>query len=373
MDNDASASSTRATDAKGGPPPEARPPADPLREIDVHLGALGHIAGSLRARIDEMRQGGPVVDLVKIEERAALLSAMNYLHSKLRKLTAEVSKTGVAASALHKAEIKAAQEGLSRAQAPSGARGTPSAGAGRPDGAPRATLAQGPPSRGRKGGELRSDAGAAQHAAPPLAPLPVPKPSWSQLVAGVPRAPVPSAARRPVFVVGEIAIEAVVLPAALRTPQEVFGHVAPGDLYYVPAWKQFALRIGTCVLHANLGHIYRGAPPKGARPRGREAPERVKECRRDNCLGAGCRYYHDPETHPDAANVRNFMADSWSYTPSVTPARYGARRIGSIEHLEADLHVVGVDEARRFLHQTGHDLLCALILWQYVLGPGAKR
>jgi hypothetical protein len=177
-------------------------------------------------------------------------------------------------------------------------------------------------------------------------------------------------ARRPVKVVGDLTVEATVLSPSLKEAREVFAAVGTDGLYFIPHWGHFALRLGGCVLHAGLGRVYRGPPPRGVAA-AREAPERVKECRRGRCGGArgACRYYHDPEDYPDSSDVRNYMADSWLYTPAASPARYGTRRIGSAESFEADMRAVGLDDARRFLDQTAHDVLCALLLWNHVIRP----
>ena len=57
---------------------------------------------------------------------------------------------------------------------------------------------------------------------------------------------------------------------------------AAGDLYYVPRWNHFALRIGSCVLHSNVGRIYGSEGASGAGP----PPERIKECCRVRCREA---------------------------------------------------------------------------------------
>ena len=100
----------------------------------------------------------------------------------------------------------------------------------------------------------------------------------------------------------------------------------------------------------------------------------MTECRRRACdAHASCHYYHDPEYYPGTAETRNFMADSWRYTPAASPARYGARRIGSSEFIEADLQAINNDEAGRFVDQTSHDILCSLILLRYAIEPKQKR
>jgi hypothetical protein len=360
--------------------PGAAPPASPKStqsgsaallpelagEIDARLCSLHRVADALREVVEGTRQESPIFNISTFETRASAISTMRQLHAELQKLTAIVAKNGAAAEALHRAELKAAQEGLNRAQTQAAdgilARLTTMA-ADRHSEPARPAWAQAAPTPAP--------------AAEPGAKNPA---AWAKVASSsgtaVPRPVTPALAlvRRSVRVVGDVTVDAVVLPITLKTAPEVFAAITAGDLYYVPHWNHFAVRVGGCVLHAGLGRIYRGAPPRSAGPVAREAPECVKECRRARCAGgAGCRYYHDPEDFPDSTDVRNFMADSWYYTPAVSPARYGTRRIGSASDLEADIRAIGLDEARRFLHQTAHDVLCAAILWQHVVVPAQRQ
>lgn len=353
-----------AGNARGAAPPASPKSAQPgsaallselAGEIDARLCSLHRVADALREVVEGTRQESPIFNISTFETRASAISTMRQLHSELLKLTAIVGKNGAAAEALLQAELKAAQEGLNRAQtqATDGilARLTTMAADKHPEPA-RPAWAPAPESSAKS----------------PVA--------WAKVASAVPRPvpPAPASARRSVRAVGDVSVDAVVLPATLKTAPEVFAAITAGDLYYVPHWNHFAVRIGGCVLHANLGRIYRGAPPRGAGPVVREAPECVKECRRARCAGgAGCRYYHDPEDFADSTDVRNFMADSWFYTPAASPARYGTRRVGSAGNLEVDIRAIGLDEARRFLHQTAHDVLCAAILWQHVIVPAQRQ
>jgi hypothetical protein len=322
------------------PPPPAQV-ADHLpdlaSELDARVCSIHRIVGTLCAVIEGTRQESPIFNISTFETRAGAILTLRQLYMDLQKLTALVVKNGAAAEALHRAELKVAQEGLNRAQ-PRAADG--SAAAGRPpDPAPVAWAKV-----------------AATHM-----PHPIPAP----LAPLVP-------ARLSVNIIGSIAIDAIVLPTALKNAPDIFAGITGGDIYYIPHWNHFAVRVGGCVLHANLGHIYR-PPPRSAGSVTYEAPARVKDCRRQGCAGATCRYYHDPEHFAGSTDVRNFMADSWHYTPAASPARYGTRRIGSANEIEADLRVISLDEARRFLHQTAHDILCAAILWQHVLAPAQRQ
>ena len=200
--------------------------------------------------------------------------------------------------------------------------------------------------------------------------------SWATLVVTGSLVPDPShiggapPAPQLVNITGGHSLKAVVLPATMRTAHEIYAVLVPGEIYYIPHWDHFAVRIGPCVLHANIGQVYSRIGAAAADPSARVLPERIKECRRPDCQGGReCRYYHDPEKFPDSANVRNFMAESWHYVPPVVSAGYGVRRFGSAEHLGADLGCISVRDARQFLAQTAHDLLCSLILWKYVISP----
>lgn len=339
------ASTTGATPTASGtaaPEPdrgnaELRDLAEMKCEIEARICSLHRIAGTLHDRVEGTRQEGPIA-LNKIEERAHYISAMRHLHREVAKLAAMISKNGMAADQLHQMEIKAVQEGLERAQS-------------------RAT-------------EVTPRTAVRDESWPPQDPARAKAP-WAAAAMAAMRVPAPfHPARRMVKVVGDVAVEATVISTGLVAAEDILAAVAPGELYYVPHWNHFAVRIGQCVLHGNLGKIYRGPPPRSAGPVARDPPEHVKECHRAKCRGdAGCRYYHDPARFPGAGNVRNFMADSWLYAPSASPSRFGTRRIGSSDCLEADLRVVQVEEARQFLDQTAHDLICSIILWHYVVRP----
>ena len=322
---------------------EPRDLAEIKCEIEARICSLHRIAGALHDRVEGTRQEGPVA-LSKIEERAHYISTMRHLHHSVIKLAALIAKNGVAADQLHAAEIKAAQEGLERAT----------------EVATRTAARDETPVTSRPPGEswVPQD--------PPRAKTP-----WAAVAM---RAPAPRLlVRRAVKVVGDITIEAIVVPAGLVTAEEILAAVAPGDIYYVPHWNHFAVRIGPCVLHGNVGKIYRGPPPRSAGPVALDSPEHVKECRRAKCRGdASCRYYHDPARFPGACNVRNYIADSWLYAGSASPSRLGARRIGSADCLEADLRVLQAGDARQFLDQAAHDLICSIIIWHHVLRPAAS-
>lgn len=298
-------------------------PTDICAEIDNSILFLTTAVEGLKTRVDNMHRAGSVLDLDLIERRGAAIARMRSLHTELQRLAATVARNGMAAETAHLAEIKAAQEGLSRASA----RVAP------------------------------KPASAAAAAARPALPAPVPLAH--------------DTGRHSVGITDGIAVDAVVVSAALRDPKDILAAVSAAELHYIPQWDHFAVRFGSCVLHAGVGRVYRSPPAKSA---GQETPARVKECRHLKCgTDKGCRYYHDPEEYPGSTDIRNYMVDSWLYSPTTAAARYGTRRFGSRPDLDVDIQGVSAEDARRFLHQTAHDIICAVILWKYVVAPAGPR
>lgn len=333
-----------------------------LREAETRICSLHRIVDTLRIRAEALSGTGDAVDLVQLEERAGVIAAMHHVYGGLQKLVSVVAKTGSAAEMAHKAEISAVREGLARA-----AEGT----ALRSDSLALRSSGREP----RRDGPVGDSAGGPAKApwAPPehLSAAREARPFQpKQPPSAIPRTPV-TPNRRAVRVTDSLALDAVILPATIKVPSEILASVAPGDLYYIPRWNHFAVRIGQCVLHANVGHIYGSSLFRGAAKRDPNAvrPERVKECRRASCDGSACTFYHNPARFPDSSNVRNYTASSWAYSPPAAPARHGARRVGSIEHLDLEVRAANLEDAQCFLDQAAHDLLCALILWKYVLAP----
>jgi hypothetical protein len=339
--------------------------ADELLEVDARMCSLHRVADALRSRVEDTRQApGAVIDLARIEARAGYIAAMRHLHSELQKLILIVSKNGIEADEMHKAEIKAAQDGLSRAQSHTSAPAPAPAPAPAFAFAPKLNPDEGSPliTVGSRGNG--SSAGGL----------------WSTVVGGGKvmiqqvEDNLAGGMRRDVKIVGDLAVQAVVLPNSLNERREVLAAISPGELFYVPSWNHFAVRIAGHVFHANIGRVYRGSPPRAAGPVVRESLERVKACRRSSCGGReSCRYYHNPEYYPESSDTRNYMADSWLYTPAASAARYGTRRVGSNEFIESDLQAISTDDAVRFIDQTSHDILCSLILHRYVIEPSQKR
>lgn len=163
-----------------------------------------------------------------------------------------------------------------------------------------------------------------------------------------------------------VEVPAMVIDACTRA--EVSDQIRGPMLCYVPMWGHFAVRLGRHIIHGNVGRIL--AP-------GTKLPVGVKECARPECYNvpgaaAECTYYHDPARMAVAAlatdepplTVRSYMADSFVYTPKIgrSRSRYGGRPIGDIDSLGADIRSASKAEARRFLSQVAHDLVCAVAL-----------
>ena len=172
-------------------------------------------------------------------------------------------------------------------------------------------------------------------------------------------------------------VPAMVLPESCHTKEEVLEAIKGPMLCYVPAWGHFAIRMGGMLLHGNVGKILSKDTPR---------PMGVKECRKKDCIGEMCTYYHDPTKSlrnpepgicpPASARlyVRNYFADSFVYAPrgsGAPSARYGSRRYGSADTLACDLATLSDKEAARFLDQVAHDLICAAVLMSNRGGRGA--
>lgn len=301
-----------------------------------HLRAIAAIAAGLSSQPEP--RAADAVDLRRIQEGAAKLAGLRSIHAELRELLAAVSKLGGDAEAAHRANVKAAERILEDIRATE-AGGGAGAGAGE----------AGAESGGGLGGAgWRLPGREAAPRAPPKAP----------------RLPAP------VTVCGGLSLNAIVLPPELSSLAAVEAAVETGGLFYVPAWRHFALKLDGLLLHGNVGDIYWGPPKKGA------TPSRVKDCSRKACAdqgGAadGCSFYHDPAGFVSSTDVRSFIADTWGYSPGSEPLPRSRRHFGARERLVEDLAEIGRDEAELFVAQAMHDVLCALILWRNVLRPGA--
>jgi hypothetical protein len=284
-----------------------------IAELSGAIQSAQAALGALRA-LPAPPPASPIINLAEIEARAAHSATLRSLHTALRALTDELAEAAAASEAAHRAELQAAQEGLNRARRPAAEQISANAAA------------------------TPQPADWAAAAARPQAAIAV-RPGGRAL--------------RAVKVTETLSIDAVVVPPALKGSAEIYAAISGGELHYVPQWRHFAVRIGGCVLHANIGHIYRG-------PRVGPAV-RVKECRRDWCVGRErCSYYHDPAEFVGSTDVRNHLADSWCYA---APPK--GRRIGSADSFDSDLSRIKPEEARQFMQQVAHDLICALVIWRH--------
>ena len=350
-----------------------------IAEIDTHLCSLDRIVDIIRETVERTRHadGCLVMDFTRIEARGRNIAHLRHLHARLKGLLSTVAAHGQAADALHAREITAMQSCLARAAA--GAASAPArpasdtaharfASGGAASDTPHAQPASGGPASDRPRPQLAG-------APPPAGPDGDDRP-WqdtarmAKLIASnltTPRGEPPAARERRAIVLDDgIELDAVIVPGTLSCG-EVYDYVKGGDQYFIPQSGHFAARIGPSVFNANIAKIYTS---DHERP-----PVRVKECRRTRCAQRGdaprCRYYHDPRHYVGSTDVRNFIADSWLYLSALSRynTRYGSRRFGSREYLAADLREISAPDARRYVDQVSHDLLCALILQKYVLRP----
>ena len=124
-----------------------------------------------------------------------------------------------------------------------------------------------------------------------------------------------------------------------------------GSLYFVEPADHFAVRINGVLFHGNIGTIFSDG-----------VPEKIKDCKyTSGCNKHGkCDYYHDPMIFPNSRDCRNYTSNSFLYYRA--NARGHSRRFGSRPHLDIDIVGVSQEDISRYLDQTMHDLLCALLL-----------
>lgn len=356
-------------------------------EAENRLCSLRRIADSLKDSVDNMQQSGPFFNLALVEVRAKYIAAMKNIHSEVQKLLSQVAENGAAAEALHRGEIKTMQESLKRAVVSAPGPVSPATSA---NGEARRAMASVPAmslssassaKASTVAGQEPAEARGATKSGTTAAPLGVWAGGSPVAKLALPAAGPQNRARIPIPVgmlsdaddsaPPAITLEAIVVPKELNTTREILSSVTGHELFYIPQWNHFAARVGGTVFHANVAHIYSrlGERRQG---RNRARPERVRECDRASCGRRSCRYYHDPEGFPNSRDVRNFTAESFIYAPpTMSPRGTGIlRRFGSASSLDIDIKLISPDEARLFVHQVSHDILCALILCKYV--PGIK-
>lgn len=131
-----------------------------------------------------------------------------------------------------------------------------------------------------------------------------------------------------------------------------------GILYYVSLADNFAIKINGNLYYGNIGNILTNE----------SNPTKIKGCKfGKECSKHKCSYYHDPLVSSDSSDRRNYVANSWLYSPPDDKARNKKkmRKFGSLKNLEIDLHLLKKDDVDKFASQTMHDLLCSLLLKKY--------
>ena len=137
-------------------------------------------------------------------------------------------------------------------------------------------------------------------------------------------------------------------------------NMVDGVLYFVASSEHFAIRIAGMFLHGNIGKIYTQVAD----------PMKIKNCRYGGECSkhkVDCNYYHNPVYTPGGKDTRNFIATSWLYANPVHSYKNKtkARRFGDRDNIDTDMTQLSHEEGERFIDQTMHDLLCALLLHKY--------
>lgn len=281
-------------------------------DLSHELSSLRRVADTLHAKALSTRsKAADKVDLSDFRDRESCLGQLRNLYTELNGLLEAVGRYGREVQEMHTSELVSLKSYLGQGkQAPERTSRACQPAAGNPA-----------PARG---------------GAPPPDPAPRPERALVSIAEGV-------------------SLEALVV--AGDTERKILEAIRTPELHYVPKWNHFAIRVGTILLHGNVGNVYGGRTKK---------PQRVRDCKRRVCSRAGCGYYHDPAQHPGSQDVRNYMADAFLYCPAAGEAhvRYGGRRIGSRDALGLDLELVSESDVRRTLDQTAHDMLCALVAAQ---------
>ena len=171
--------------------------------------------------------------------------------------------------------------------------------------------------------------------------------------------PAQSAIWKEIRLCGDIHLDAQLVPHHLTNPAHILASITNHHLHFIPQWGHFAMKVGSTVLHGNVGEVLDAQ---------KDRLVRHKECKRkDRCQKPGCRYFHDPATCPGSTDVRNFTALAWVYAPPFSKIRQcnTVRAFGNLASMEFDLMQITRKEARLFTAQVFHDLLCALVLAKY--------
>lgn len=126
-----------------------------------------------------------------------------------------------------------------------------------------------------------------------------------------------------------------------------------GRLYYVESANHFAMYILKHLFHGNIGNIYNNE----------KMPVKIKNCQfHTKEYSDRCRYYHDPMTVSGSNDVRNFVANAWTYNSMPINEYTKQRHFGSLSNLDSDIKGVSSDDIARYRDMAFHDLLCLFVL-----------
>lgn len=174
-----------------------------------------------------------------------------------------------------------------------------------------------------------------------------------------------------------ISVNVLMIPPEYYRKQDIESTIVRSGLYYVIAWRQFAIKINGILFHSGIGNIY---------PLGTKRPLAVKECNILNSIEEKHRndpsfdvataltqckkstYYHDPVRvaamgvyPPEYLNTtRNFISNRT--TGFSRQERYGKDKYGSADTIEIDIATMSPSAVRRHMDRVSHDIVCAVIL-----------
>lgn len=373
--------STLATSTGTG----GRGPQDNTSDVEAlerQIGAtLEGLAGNFEAIATTVAAtaGGEELNLAEISNRARLIQLLRATRENLAQVQADLDGRIQTACEVHERAIAGLRARLDSASLDPGRAWTPVSGFGASGGA-RTHKSREPAAR--PAGVWGQRSGAAPALRPQTSPA---SPAFindkaAEAATGAAGAAEGGAARavalrragRPATALGadvvgvqladDIVLEARAI-SGVSDAEGVLRAIQTPDLYYVEEWGHLAWRVGEVLVHGNVGQVY--AP-------GSKTPcERVKECHYGKDCGSlrgacACGYYHDPAAMAGSKDVRNFVASCSIYVPGAQHAtKPTAMHFGSIEALQDDLHLISGNEARRYVDEAAHRLLCALVLIKY--------
>lgn len=131
-----------------------------------------------------------------------------------------------------------------------------------------------------------------------------------------------------------------------------------GQLYFIELINKFAFRLAGELFIGNIGELYTHE----------KFPKKIKTCSRGNSCAnkESCAFYH-----PATKDVRNFVANSFVYSPNDTSA--GLRHFGSRSCIHSDIKRVNNEEVSRVCDQVVHDILGTLLLKKHCHQNGRSQ